>query len=61
MPWTDFKSATPSTKTNPVNVELSKSEQEAKNLFTTTRTQDALSKWTQAQFKDNLQAIDGKH
>ncbi|CAF1014462.1 unnamed protein product [Rotaria sp. Silwood1] len=60
-PWTELKSATvPSstTKTNPANVELSKSEREAKCLFTTMRTQDALSKWTQTQFNDNLQAID---
>ncbi|CAF0949761.1 unnamed protein product [Rotaria sordida] len=64
-PWTELKSsavssssAAATTKTNPVNVELSKSEREAKCLFATTRTQDALSKWTQTQFKDNLQDID---
>jgi hypothetical protein len=62
-PWTELKSAaTPSStaKSNPTNAELSKSEREAKYLFSTTRTQDALSKWIQTQFKDNLQAIDGK-
>ena len=40
---------------------MTKSEREAKYLFSTTRTQDALSKWIQTQFKDNLQAIDGKN
>jgi hypothetical protein len=62
-PWTELKStaAPPSTtKINPVNAELTKSEREAKYLFSTTRTQDALSKWVQTQFKDNLQAIDSK-
>ncbi len=60
-PWTELKSsAIPSSKPNSSHNELSKSEREAKYLFTTTRTQDALSKWTQTQFKDNLQAIDGQ-
>jgi hypothetical protein len=64
-PWTELKSAVPpstaTTKSNPTNAELSKSEREAKCLFSTTRTQDALSKWIQTQFKDNLQAIDGRN
>ncbi|CAM4908108.1 unnamed protein product [Rotaria socialis] len=61
-PWTEIKSAAASssstTKSNLAHAELSKSEREVKCLFSTTRTQDALSKWTQTQFKDNLQAID---
>lgn len=39
--------------------ETTKTEREAKDLLTTTRTQDALSKWTQLQFKDNSKDIDG--
>jgi len=64
-PWTDVKSSSTnsasinaSSKSHSTNAELSKSEREAKSLFNTTRTQDALSKWAQTQFKDNLQAID---
>jgi hypothetical protein len=58
-PWTELKSSTPpTTKSHSIHAELSKSEREAKCLFSTTRTQDALSKWIQTQFKDNLQAID---
>ena len=52
--------APPTKSTASSHAELSKSEREAKYLFTNTRTQDALSKWTQTQFKDNLLAIDGK-
>ncbi|CAM4806474.1 unnamed protein product [Rotaria magnacalcarata] len=61
-PWTELKSAAASSsstsKSNLAHAEFSKSEREVKCLFSTTRTQDALSKWTQTQFKDNLQAID---
>ncbi|CAF1566550.1 unnamed protein product [Adineta ricciae] len=59
-PWTELKSAAAplSTKSNSSTVELTKSEREVKCLFSATRTQDALSKWAQTQFKDNLQAID---
>ncbi|CAF4526954.1 unnamed protein product, partial [Rotaria magnacalcarata] len=63
-PWTELKSAAASSsstsKSNLAHAEFSKSEREVKCLFSTTRTQDALSKWTQTQFKDNLQAIDGR-
>jgi hypothetical protein len=61
-PWTELKSAAvpPPSKTNYGPVELTKSEREVKGLFSATRTQDALSKWVQTQFKDNLQAIDGR-
>jgi hypothetical protein len=63
-PWTELKStavaSSSTTKYNPAHAELTKSEREAKCLFSTTRTQDALSKWIQTQFKDNLQAIDGR-
>ena len=63
-PWSELKpvatsSSASSAKSHSAHAELSKSEREAKYLFNTTRTQDALSKWTQTQFKDNLQAIDG--
>lgn len=58
-PWTELKSTTTVPPSTSKNVDLTKSEREAKCLFTTTRTQDALSKWIQTQFKDNLQAIDG--
>lgn len=57
-PWTELKSV-PTTKPNLSHAELSKSEREAQHLFSVTRTQDALSKWIQTQFKDNLQDIDG--
>ncbi|CAF1621656.1 unnamed protein product [Adineta ricciae] len=62
-PWTELKPTSPmvttSGKVNPKNAaDLTKTEQEAKRLFAATRTQDALSKWTQAQFKDNLKDID---
>ncbi len=64
-PWTELKAASPSTittgKVNPTNDEITKHEREAKDLFTTTRTQDALSRWTQTQFKDNLKDIDGNN
>jgi hypothetical protein len=46
----DIYRTVPSGKAN----ETTKNEREAK------RTQDALSKWTQAQFKDDSQDIDGK-
>ena len=59
-PWMELKSA-PATKPNLGHAELSKSEREAQHLFSATRTQDALSKWIQTQFKDNLQDIDGNH
>lgn len=45
---------------NPTSDEIMKSEREAKDLFTTKRTQDALSKWTHTQFKDNSKDIDGR-
>ncbi|CAF1621341.1 unnamed protein product [Adineta ricciae] len=61
-PWTELKPTSPMAttpgKVNPKNADLTKNEQEAKRLFAATRAQDALSKWTQAQFKDNLKDID---
>lgn len=47
----------PSARTND---EPSKNEREAKRLFSTTRTQDALSKWMQIRFKDALKEVDGR-
>ncbi|CAF3653802.1 unnamed protein product [Adineta steineri] len=61
-PWTELKPTSPSAiipaKINPTNDDVIKTEREAKHLYTQTRTQDALSKWTQTQFKDNLKDID---
>jgi hypothetical protein len=63
-PWTELKPTSSPTitpgKVDPTNNETAKNEREAKDLFTTTRNQDALSKWTQNQFKDNLKDIDGR-
>jgi hypothetical protein len=60
-PWTELKPTSPSTITpGKLNDESAKNEREAKCLFTATRTQDALSKWTQTQFKDNSKDIDGR-
>jgi hypothetical protein len=61
-PWTELKPTSPIIpgKVNPTNDEIIKHEREAKDLFTKTRTQDVLSKWTQTQFKDNLKDIDGR-
>ena len=59
-----MKHTSPSTVTparvNPTNDEKAKSNRDAKHLLTSTRTQNALSKWTQTRFKDNLKDIDGK-
>jgi hypothetical protein len=52
-PWTELKPTTTG-KTNPTNNEPSK------DLSTNTRTQDALSKWAQNQFKESSKDIDGK-
>jgi hypothetical protein len=51
-PWTELKPTSPSTVPSGKANETTKNEREAK------RTQDALSKWTQAQFKDDSQDID---
>ncbi len=63
-PWSELKPTSPSTITsgriNPTHDETIKTECEAKRLVTTTRTLNALSKWTQTQFKDNLKNIDGR-
>ncbi|CAF1917971.1 unnamed protein product [Rotaria magnacalcarata] len=62
-PWTEIK-PTPSLSTiTPekiisTNDETRKIESEAKYILNTTRTQDALSRWTQAQFKDNFKDVD---
>jgi hypothetical protein len=56
-PWTELKPTSPSTttgKANPTNNEPTK------DLSANTRTQDALSKWTQNQFKDSSKDIDGR-
>jgi hypothetical protein len=56
-PWTELKPTSPSTvtaKPNPTPNEP------PKDLSTNTRTQDALSKWTQNQFKETSKDIDGK-
>ncbi|CAF4255406.1 unnamed protein product [Rotaria socialis] len=62
-PWTEIK-PTPSLPTITsekiisTNDDTRKNESETKNIFNTTRTQDALSRWTQAQFKDNFKDVD---
>ncbi|CAF3691301.1 unnamed protein product [Rotaria sordida] len=64
-PWTELKSTSsppsttiPSGNINLPNDETIKNEHEAKSIFNTTRTQDALSKWTHTQFKDSLKDVD---
>ncbi|CAF4504864.1 unnamed protein product [Rotaria sp. Silwood1] len=68
-PWTELKptssSSSPSSTTtitsgkiNLTNDETTKNEHETKSVINTTRTQDALSKWAQTQFKDSLKDVD---
>lgn len=56
-PWTELKPTSPSTVTaKPAPT----TNEPPKDLSTNTRTQDALSKWTQNQFKETSKDIDGK-
>lgn len=52
-PWTELKPSSSPTASKVSN-------EPPKESFVNNRTQDALSKWTQNQFKDNTNDIDGK-